>query len=100
VCSSDLAGEPRVLEICQRLGATDYTNPIGGTELYHQRAFQDRGIRLNFLEALDEPYSQSGNNWIPYLSIIDVLMFNPIENIKTLLTHYRLLEGQQNIPAS
>jgi len=97
---NSLAGEPRVLEICQRLGATDYTNPIGGTELYHHQAFREHGICLHFLEALNVPYPQSGNAWIPYLSIIDVLMFNSVNSVKTLLTQYLLLKGQEHSPAA
>jgi len=86
-----LAGEQRVLDMCKRLGATDYTNPIGGTELYHQETFQKCGITLRFLEAQDERYKQFGESWMPFLSIIDVLMFNPVEEIRQLLTKYRLL---------
>jgi hypothetical protein len=91
--NNDLAGEPRVLEICERLGATDYTNPIGGTELYHQEAFQSCGITLRFLEAQNESYEQRGDKWVPFLSIIDVLMFNTAEEMRQLLTKYRLLSS-------
>jgi len=89
-----LAGEQRVLEICKRLGATDYTNPIGGTELYHREAFQQRGITLRFLEAENERYDQGGETWVPFLSIIDVLMFNPIKEVGRLLAGYRLIAPQ------
>lgn len=86
-----LAGEPRVLDICKRLGATAYINPIGGTGLYHQASFQECGITLRFLEAQDERYDQYGDKWVPFLSIIDALMFNPVEQIHDLLGTYRLL---------
>lgn len=90
-----LSGELRVLDICKHLGATDYINPIGGTELYHEGSFQECGITLHFLEAQNEYYKQSddksGNNiWVPFLSIIDVLMFNTVEEIHQLLTKYQL----------
>jgi len=86
-----LAGEQRVLEICKRLGAADYTNPIGGTELYHQETFEKFGITLRFLEAENQRYDQGGNIWVPFLSIIDVLMFNTVEGIQRGLAKYRLL---------
>ncbi len=86
-----LAGEQRVLDICRRLGATDYTNPIGGTGLYSQEAFQQSGISLHFLEARDERYEQGAGTWVPFLSIIDVLMFNSVAETRQLLTSYRLL---------
>ena len=89
---ASLAGEPRVLDMCKRLGATDYTNPIGGTDLYHQETFQQCGITLRFLEAMNERYEQRGDTWVPFLSVIDVLMFNPVEEISQLLTKYRLLD--------
>lgn len=90
-----LAGEQRVLDMCKRLGATDYTNPIGGTELYHQEAFQKCGITLRFLEAQNEHYEQFGDTWVPFLSVIDVLMFNTVEEIRELLTKYRLLASTE-----
>lgn len=89
--NESLAGEQRVLDICKRLGATDYTNPIGGTELYHQESFQKWSITLRFLDAQNERYEQSSDTWVPFLSIIDVLMFNSVEETRLLLTKYRLL---------
>lgn len=93
-----LAGEPRVLDMCKRLGATDYTNPIGGTELYHQVSFQKCGITLRFLETQNERYEQRSDTWVPFLSIIDVLMFNSVEEIRLLLTKYRLLDPPAVVP--
>lgn len=90
-----LAGEQRVLEICKRLGATDYTNPIGGTELYHPHTFQQHGITLRFLEAQNERYAQKDDKWVPFLSVIDVMMFNRIGEIQQLLGKYRLLAGAE-----
>jgi hypothetical protein len=87
-----LAGELRVLDICRRLDATDYTNPVGGTDLYHQEAFRECGITLRFLEARNERYEQRCDTWVPFLSVLDVLMFNSIEEIGQLLTKYRLLD--------
>lgn len=97
---NSLAGEPRVLEICKRLGATDYTNPLGGTELYHQKAFQKQGISLRFLEAQNVPYQQRGDAWLPFLSIIDVMMELEPMAIQYHLTQFNLiasvdLEGRQ-----
>jgi hypothetical protein len=86
-----LSGQDRVLDICRRVGGTDYTNPIGGVKLYHQEAFQAYGITLRFLSAQEERYTQRGDKWVPFLSIIDVLMFNAMEEVQRLLSKYRLL---------
>jgi WbqC-like protein family len=91
--NNNLAGEPRVLEICKCLGAKNYTNPIGGTALYHHAAFQKQGITLRFLEAENVRYQQLGDGWMSFLSIIDVMMFNSMDEIRVLLTQHRLLES-------
>lgn len=86
-----LTGAARVLDMCKRLETTEYTNPIGGAQLYQQESFQKCGITLRFLEAQNEPYEQRGDAWVPFLSIIDVLMFNTVQEIHQLLTKCRLL---------
>ena len=91
----NLRAQARVLDICRIVGATDYTNPIGGTKLYHQEAFQSSGITLRFLATQEERYTQHGDKWIPFLSIIDVLMFNPVQEVQRLLTKYRLLSPSE-----
>jgi len=93
--NNDLKGERRVLEICKQLGATSYINLIGGTELYHHESFRQHEISLHFLEAKNECYEQLGKTWVPFLSIIDVLMFNSVEEIRRLLTQHRLFAPPQ-----
>jgi hypothetical protein len=83
--NNSLAGEQRVIEICRRLGATDYTNPIGGTELYHHKVFSECDIALHFLEADNVSYPQFQDTWTPFLSVIDVLMFNARSQLANLL---------------
>lgn len=51
--SPALRGQDRILEIARRLGATDYVNAPGGTDLYDADAFAEAGIQLRFLA----PYS-------------------------------------------
>lgn len=73
----ELKAQEKVLAICNSLGATEYINPIGGTELYARDAFAERGIRLHFMSAKPFEYQQFGDTFVPWLSILDVLMFNP-----------------------
>jgi hypothetical protein len=42
--ATDLMNQDRVLDICERVGATTYINPVGGVELYDAAAFSARGI--------------------------------------------------------
>lgn len=88
-----LRGQDKILDICTRLGAAEYWNPIGGTALYEQERFLERGIRLRFLRADDTiRYRQfGGEEFVPNLSILDVLMFNSKEETRGLLTRFSLL---------
>jgi len=87
-----LAGQDRVLDICSRLGASHYINPIGGLALYEERRFADIGVRLSFLESAGVEYAQSPRPdaaHVPNLSIIDVMMFNNAEKTGALLAQSR-----------
>jgi len=81
----------RLISICQAINATQYINAIGGKELYDKEYFQKKGVDLIFLSPNKIEYKQFGPDFTPWLSIIDVLMFNPIEHIKKHLNQYELL---------
>lgn len=85
-----LTGQERVLAICERLGATDYVNSFGGQALYDASAFADRGVSLRFIQSLPGEYAQFGGAFVPYLSIVDTLMFNRGEALASQLDAYRL----------
>jgi hypothetical protein len=88
---SALAGQDKVLALCEALGATTYINPIGGVELYSRQDFAARGIELHFLQPLPLEYVQFGRPFVPWLSIIDVLMFNELDTVRAWLdSHYEL----------
>lgn len=73
-----LRAQDKVLALCERLGAERYLNAIGGLELYRREDFAARGIELRFLRPRLEPYPQLGGPFVSALSILDVLMFNPL----------------------
>lgn len=76
-----LKNQDKVLALCSALGASTYINSIGGRELYAKDTFQERGINLQFIQSRPFDYPQFGNVFVPWLSIIDVLMFNPHKNV-------------------
>jgi hypothetical protein len=78
----DAKGQDKVLSICRTLGAATYINAIGGVELYSRTEFSMSGCELKFIRSLPLRYEQFGNEFVPWLSIIDVLMFNPIDVVK------------------
>lgn len=88
---NSLRGKDKVKHICQRLGADTYYNTIGGQELYDKEDFKAEGIDLYFVQTNLEAYHQFKNDFVPGLSMIDVLMFNKPEEIKQMLNAYTLI---------
>lgn len=87
-----LRAEEKVLALCQAMGATEYINPIGGTELYDRKTFAKRGVSLHFLRAKPLEYPQFGAPFVPWLSILDVLMFNGRDQvIEWVHGHYEVV---------
>jgi len=86
-----LKSEDRVLAICKAERATAYINVAGGRELYSRDRFAEQGIRLCFLQPGRIEYRQFHDVFVPWLSIIDVLMFNPPGNVREWLTRYELV---------
>ena len=86
-----LKGQDRIIDICRQENASHYINPVGGMELYEKTKFANEQIKLTFLKSVECPYSQFKNAFVPWLSIIDVLMFNNAENIDLLLKEYELI---------
>ena len=87
----DKKGQDKIIAICELLNAEVYINPIGGVELYTQDAFKTRGLELFFLKGEDYRYPQfSDKDFVPHLSMIDALMFNPKDELAKLMTLYTL----------
>jgi NADPH-dependent 7-cyano-7-deazaguanine reductase QueF len=80
-----LQSQKKVMELCKAKNATTYINPIGGVELYSREEFKENGIDLQFLKANNIQYLQLDNEFVPFLSIIDVMMFNTKKEIGELL---------------
>ena len=83
-----LHGEERIIDICQRIGATEYINAIGGMEIYNEENFAKKGICLRFLQSVANPYRQFDYEYVPNLSLVDVLMFNGKGKTKDMLEQY------------
>lgn len=89
--SNELKGKERIIDICEKLNASIYINPIGGLELYSKNDFENNGIILKFLKSDMIKYNQLNNDFVPWLSIIDVMMFNSVEDILKLLEMYNYI---------
>jgi hypothetical protein len=73
------------LRISERLGATEYLNPPGGTDLFEPARFTERGITLTIQAPFKFTYATPGYTFEAGLSVIDALMWNTPEAIKARL---------------
>jgi hypothetical protein len=89
--NTKLKGQERVLDICTSIKADEYINAIGGQELYSKNEFNNYNIKLYFIKTKDITYKQFNNEFIPNLSIIDMLMFNSPDEVKEMLKKYELI---------
>jgi hypothetical protein len=87
-----LRSQERVIALSKAVGATTYVNAIGGLELYDRDVFCEHGLDLKFIRSKPFEYRQYDSSFVPWLSIIDVLMFNPLDTARTTLSnHYEIL---------
>lgn len=87
----EASAQDRVIQIVKNLEGSHYCNAIGGQELYSRDAFEKEGIKLSFIQSDSVLYKQYGEAFIPFLSIIDVLMFNDKATINQHLNAYELI---------
>ena len=88
----ELKGEQKVISICKARRGDVYINPIGGLNLYKKENFKKESIELLFLRTSNIKYKQFGYEFINNLSIIDVMMFNSLSDIKSYLNNNYSLE--------
>ena len=89
---NELKGQDRILDICKLLSTDQYINAIGGRSLYSIQDFDLSGIELKFLKTLDIRYPQLiHNEFVPNLSILDVMMFNGPVQTNLMLSDYQLV---------
>ncbi len=86
-----LNGQARLIEICRFERANIYVNPEGGQALYNSDAFISAGLDLRFLAMRPLPYKQRSISFIPYLSLIDVLMETGPVEVKDHLDAFDLI---------
>lgn len=90
-----LGGQSAVIDICRRLDATCYLNAIGGVELYDPASFEADGIELRFIRSAPEPYDQRVAEYVPNLSILDLLANCDQPAAQARLAQRRLLSRGQ-----
>lgn len=87
-----LKSKEKVLALCEATRAKTYLNGIGGVALYSKEDFEKVGVDLKFVQPIPFSYPQFGGEFIPWLSIIDVMMFNSKKSVEIdILPQYKFI---------
>ena len=80
------------LNICKAIdGANEYINPIGGLSFFDRTKYENAGIKLYFQDMTIPEYYQKRTTFEPSLSILDVMMWNDVDEINRLLDKFELV---------
>ncbi len=90
--TDDLQGEERIIALCKENHANHYVNLPDGKKYYKKEDFTKEEIHLHFIKPEIVIYKQFNDDFIPRLSIIDVLMFNSVEETQQQLGQYQLIK--------
>ncbi|MEG0069031.1 WbqC family protein [Cetobacterium sp.] len=78
------------LETCKFFNATEYVNPPGGKSFYRREKYLNNNIKLTFLNPNLKEYKTFSSNFVPGLSILDVMFWNSKEEVLSILDNYTL----------
>ena len=73
------------LRVSEKMDAKEYVNLSGGKHLFNECKFKQKNIKLTIKHQLCFTYSCVGYEFMPNLSILDLLMWNKPETIKLYL---------------
>ncbi|MEW5692170.1 MAG: WbqC family protein [Candidatus Hydrogenedentota bacterium] len=82
---TEVRGKERLMAVCIELGASYCYNGAAGKNLYSVEKFLENGIKLEFQEFKSPVYPQFFGDFIPNLSIVD-LLFNCGDKSLNVLT--------------
>ena len=78
------------LHICRALEADVYYNPIRGISFFDRTKYIKNLIELKFMETEATEYKQFTDQFLPFLSIIDVMMFCDIDEVNKMIDNYKI----------
>ncbi len=82
------------LNICKALPeVTEYWNLPGGLSFFDGKKYKNDGIELKFIDIEITKYKQLRNKFEERLSILDIMMFNNVETINSMLNRYKLINA-------
>lgn len=75
----------RLITICKALGADHYLTGDAAKDYLDERQFADNGIHLEYHRYRHPVYQQLHDQFVPYLSVVDLLMNHGRESLKILV---------------
>ncbi|MFV8570528.1 WbqC family protein [Marinobacter sp. SBS5] len=84
------SAKDRLIALSHKFEADCYINAPGGRSLYIKDDFEKSGVSLKFIDTLPLHYQQGTGEYVPHLSIIDVLMHCSPKEVRGLLARYEL----------
>lgn len=85
------------LNIAVAMGYDVYRNAVGGQTFFDRDKYLSNEIRLEFIKNRLHIYDQKREEFIPGLSIIDVLMWNSPKETLELIKDYDVITGEDNV---
>ena len=82
--TSGSTGTQRIIDICNTLDADVYLSGISGTDYLDKKLFKKNSIKLECQKYIPKEYKQLWGDFIPNLSVID-LLFNLGDNAKEFI---------------
>ncbi|MCH7321032.1 WbqC family protein [Solibacillus sp. MA9] len=76
------------LNICKALDAKTYINAPGGILFFDIDKYKEESIEIKFINPILNNYVQNYETFVPGLSILDVMMFNSVDEIQEMLLSY------------
>ncbi|RAU47310.1 MULTISPECIES: WbqC family protein [unclassified Pseudomonas] len=97
ILGSPVDKQERIIRIAHTFEATTFITPEGGSVVYDRDHFARNRLLVRFFRMSPVEYRQFRQPFVANLSIIDVLMFNCVEQVQHLLTQFQL---DKNPPAA
>lgn len=82
------AADEWALNISKELNAIEYINAPGGVCFFDGQKYENNHVKLKFIKNKLSAYKQFYLDFEPGLSIVDVMMFNSIDEIHEILADY------------
>jgi hypothetical protein len=76
----------RLVNFCKALGANTYLSGAGGKDYLELELFEKEGVKVSFQEYKHPAYPQLHGEFVPYLSVLDLLFNCGPKSREVLLT--------------